>query len=143
MNEKPTSPSRRDFLQRTGVAGAAALLPVGVALAGQHGVTERPMTQGAPLGHAHDAKLRPQAFYLLPTGAITPRGWLRRQLEIQAAGLGGHLDETWPDVGPDSGWLGGKGESWERGPYFLDGLVPLAWQLDSDELKAKALRFLD
>jgi DUF1680 family protein len=64
-------------------------------------------------------------------------------LEIQANGLGGHLDETWADVGPDSGWLGGKGESWERGPYFLDGLIPLAWTLDDDRLKAKAQRFVD
>ena len=84
-----------------------------------------------------------QPFQLLPTGAIKPAGWLRRQLQIQADGLGGHLDETWPDVGPDSGWLGGKGESWERGPYFLDGLLPLAWQLDSEPLKAKAQRFID
>ena len=28
-----------------------------------------------------------------------------------------HLDETWADVGPNSGWLGGTGELWERGPY--------------------------
>ena len=84
-----------------------------------------------------------QPFQLLPTGAIKPAGWLRRQLQIQADGLGGHLDETWPDVGPDSGWLGGKGESWERGPYFLDGLLPLAWQVDSEPLKAKVRRFID
>ncbi len=57
--------------------------------------------------------------------------------------MGGHLDEFWPDVGPNSGWRGGTGESWERGPYFLDGLVPLAWQLDDPTLKAKAMRFID
>jgi len=64
-------------------------------------------------------------------------------LEIQANGLGGHLDETWADVGPNSGWLGGTGESWERGPYFLDGLVPLAYQLDNAPLKAKAQKYID
>jgi hypothetical protein len=64
-------------------------------------------------------------------------------LRIQADGLGGHLDEFWPDVGSNSGWLGGTGESWERGPYFIDGLIPLAWQLNDDVLKAKSLRFIE
>jgi len=64
-------------------------------------------------------------------------------LEVQANSLSGHLDETWADVGPDSGWLGGKGESWERGPYYLDGLIPLAWQLDDTRLKTKAQKYID
>ena len=68
---------------------------------------------------------------------------MRAQLGIQADGLGGHLDETWADVGPNSGWLGGTGESWERGPYFLDGLVPLAYLLDDARLKAKAQKYID
>ncbi|MGA2200633.1 MAG: beta-L-arabinofuranosidase domain-containing protein [Terriglobales bacterium] len=89
------------------------------------------------------APLQQNAFYPLPLGAILPAGWLRRQLQVQANGLGGHLDEVWSDVGPASGWLGGTGESWERGPYFLDGLVPLAHLLDDARLKAKAQRFID
>ena len=87
--------------------------------------------------------LASNAFYILPLGSIRPTGWLRDQLLIQANGLGGHLDETWADVGPNSEWLGGTGESWERGPYFLDGLVPLAYQLDDARLKAKAQKFID
>lgn len=89
------------------------------------------------------APLQTGAFNLLPLGSIRPVGWLRDQMLIQANGLGGHLDETWPDVGPNSGWLGGTGESWERGPYFLDGLVPLAWQLDDARLKSKAQKYID
>jgi len=89
------------------------------------------------------APLAPSRFYPLSGGSIHPRGWLLEQLHIQANGLSGHLDETWQDVGPNSGWLGGTGESWERGPYFLDGLVPLAWLLDDARLKAKAQRFID
>ena len=88
-------------------------------------------------------ELRPNAFQLLPLGALRPTGWLVRQLRIQADGLGGHLDEFWPDVGPNSGWLGGSGESWERGPYFLDGLLPLAWLLDDATLKTKAMKFIN
>jgi hypothetical protein len=89
------------------------------------------------------APLAPNAFYPLPLGTVRPTGWLRAQLELQANSLSGHLDETWADVGPNSGWLGGKGESWERGPYFLDGLVPLAHLLDDQRLKAKAQKYLD
>ena len=89
------------------------------------------------------APLAPNAFHLLPLGSVRPAGWLREQLTIQANGLGGHLDETWADVGPNSGWLGGTGESWERGPYFLDGLFPLAVQLDDAKLKAKAQKYID
>ena len=44
-------------------------------------------------------------------------------------GLTGHLDEFWPDVAR-SQWIGGNAEGWERGPYWLDGLIPLAVLLD-------------
>jgi len=87
--------------------------------------------------------LYPTAFMALPLGAIKPQGWLRDQLRVQAGGLSGHLDEIWPDVGLNSGWLGGDGESWERGPYYCDGLVPLAYVLDDATLIGKAQRWMD
>jgi len=89
------------------------------------------------------APLQKNKFNPLPLGAIEPRGWLRQQLEAQAHGLSGHLDEFWKDVGDNSGWLGGTGESWERGPYYLDGLLPLAYQLGDSALIAKAKRWVD
>lgn len=92
---------------------------------------------------ANRAPLQPNAFNPLPLGAIEPRGWLRAQLQLQADGLTGHLDEFWNDVGSNSGWLGGTGESWERGPYYLDGLLPLAYQLKNPKLIAKAQRWVE
>lgn len=83
------------------------------------------------------------AFYPLPLTSIQPKGWLKRQLRIQADGLSGHLDEVWSDVGPNSAWLGGTGEAWERGPYFLDGLVPLAYLLDDPTLKTKVEKWVN
>lgn len=80
--------------------------------------------------------LLPLALHPLALGAIRPTGWLRQQLQIQANGLSGHLDEFWPDVAR-SAWIGGDAEGWERGPYWLDGVVPLAYLLDDERLKAK------
>lgn len=86
--------------------------------------------------------LAPSAFYPLPLTAVKPRGWLRRQLQIQADGLTGHLDEFWPDLNANSAWLGGTGEGWERGPYYMDGLIPLAYLLNDPKLVAKAKKWV-
>jgi uncharacterized protein len=89
------------------------------------------------------APLAEGAFYRLPLGAVKPRGWLLDQLRIQSEGITGHLDEFWPDVGSNSAWLGGSGEGWERGPYYLDGLVPLAYLLDDPRLIAKIYPWME
>jgi hypothetical protein len=82
-------------------------------------------------------------FKALPLGSVKPMGWLRSQLEIQADGFTGHLDEQWADVGPNNGWLGGNGDSWERGPYYLDGLVPLAYLLENQKLIEKVQPWIE
>lgn len=89
------------------------------------------------------APLRPQAFTPLPLGAVKPRGWLLSQCRLQAAGLTGHLEEFWPDLGPNNMWLGGDREGWERAPYYLDGLVPLAYVLEDRRLQGMASRWLE
>ena len=90
------------------------------------------------------APLEEIRFAELPLGAIEARGWLQEQLQRQADGLTGHLDQVYPQVmGPSNAWLGGDGDAWERGPYWVDGLLPLAYQLGDSALKEKALRWVE
>ncbi|HEV7993646.1 MAG TPA: beta-L-arabinofuranosidase domain-containing protein [Gemmatimonadaceae bacterium] len=113
--------------------GAAPLIDTPLANAGAAGVA--PVFSRAPLAKVPYASL--------PPGAVRPAGWLHEQLRIMADGMTGHLDEVYPNVGKDNGWLGGDGDSWERGPYWLDGLVPLAHILGDEKLIAKAKPWIE
>ncbi len=85
-----------------------------------------------------------QPYTALSLGSIKPKGWLLEMLEIQKEGLTGNLDSIYEVVcGSNNGWLGGTGDGWERGPYWLDGLVPLAYILDDEHLKAKAQKWIE
>ena len=81
-------------------------------------------------------------FVALPLGAVKPAGWLKDQLTIQANGLTGHLDEFWESLF-NSAWKGGTGDAWERGPYYLDGLVPLAYVLEDPRLIEKVKAWIE
>jgi DUF1680 family protein len=92
----------------------------------------------------NQAPLVIQPYTALPLGAIKPQGWLLTMLELQKEGLTGHLDSIYALVcGDNNGWLGGSGDGWERGPYWLDGLVPLAYILDDQALKDKAQKWIE
>ncbi len=81
-------------------------------------------------------------YEFLTTKEISPEGWLRRQLELEADGLCGNLDRVWPDV-KDSKWIGGEREGWERVPYWLDGFIPLAFLLDNNDMISRAKYYID
>lgn len=92
---------------------------------------------------ANREPLMPSGLIPLPLGAVKPAGWLKDQLTVQANGLTGHLDEFWPSL-KDSAWKGQEnGEAWERGPYYLDGLVPLAYVLDDPGLIDKVKGWME
>ena len=128
--------NRREFLNQVAAGTAAMTIPLTAAPG------SAPSGASASFSAVAAPGLAEPAFRPLPLGSIRPRGWLLRQLRIQADGLTGHLDEFWPDVG-QSQWFGGKAEGWERAPYWLDGVIPLAWTLDDPVLKAKASKYVE
>jgi DUF1680 family protein len=92
----------------------------------------------APAYVYNRAPLYQKTYTTLPLGAITPQGWLRTVLVQQKNGATGQLDKLYPLVmNQRNGWLGGDGDQWERGPYWIDGLLPLAYLLKDRELIAK------
>lgn len=133
----PSNLSRRQFVKHLGMAGMVrTAVPAFSAMS-------KTLARDEASDNVCKSRVHSGVFQSLPLGSIKPLGWLKAQLQIQAKSLSGHLDEVWPDVGPTSGWLGGPGESWERGPYYLDGLIPLAYLLDDERLKAKAQSFVE
>jgi hypothetical protein len=135
--------ARRSFLSQLSLAGLASCLRLDRIVACTYSSTDGQAPGTSKPAASSHALPSHGVFELLPLGSVRPSGWLKNQLRIQADGLSGHLGETWADVGPNSGWLGGTGESWERGPYYLDGLLPLAYLLEDERLKAAAQRFID
>lgn len=90
------------------------------------------------------APLISKPYTEIPLGQIKPEGWLKDQLVRMKNGMTGHLDSLYPEVmGPRNGWLGGDGDQWERGPYWIDGLMPLAYILDDQMLKNKVQPWIE
>lgn len=78
----------------------------------------------------------------LPLGAVKPKGYLLTQCNLQAKNITGNM-ENYPEFSAKSGWLGGDGESWERGTYYTRGLVALAYTLNDDCLITKARKWIN
>lgn len=90
------------------------------------------------------APLRQNPYIELPLGAIRPQGWLKEILIKQKNGATGNLDKLYPLVMNNrNGWLGGDGDQWERGPYWIDGLLPLAYILNDKDLIAKTKPWIE
>jgi len=108
-----------------------------------------PGSSVAQSGGAYDFNRKPlkqDTYVQLPLGSIKAKGWLLKQLEQQRDGATGHAEALYPEdgnLGKGSDWLGGSEPGWERVPYYLKGLVALAYTLDDAGLKAKAQKYID
>lgn len=82
--------------------------------------------------------LLPSPLIKLPIGSIEPKGWLRKQLDLQADGFFGHLPELSRFlIKENNPWLSPKGEGekfWEEVPYWLKGYGDLAYVLGDKKM---------
>jgi len=91
--------------------------------------------------------LAPSPFVKLPIGAISPKGWLRHQLELEADGMTGHLSELskWCKA-EGNAWLSPKGEGhsgWEELPYWLKGYGDLGYVLKDEHIIKEARKWIE
>ncbi|KAJ7754451.1 hypothetical protein B0H16DRAFT_1542388 [Mycena metata] len=92
------------------------------------------------------ASLLPPLFQKIPTGSIKPTGWALNQAQIQADGLAGHLRDFDAYVN-GSIWVEGGSieysEMHESAPYWFNGMVSLAFQLQDQRIMGQVREFLD
>ncbi|MBI1177525.1 transcriptional initiation protein Tat [bacterium] len=93
------------------------------------------------------APLEAAPFIKLPIGSITPKGWLREQLELEANGMTGHLMEISPWLNFEkSSWTKADGSGnfgWEEMPYWLKGFGDLGYVLKDERIIAEAKKWID
>jgi hypothetical protein len=102
---------------------------------------------GAALYTANREPLARSPFVKLPIGAITPKGWLRHQLELEKNGMTGHLEELskWCKFDGNA-WASpeGKGHSgWEELPYWLKGYGDLGYVLKDETIIKEARKWIE
>lgn len=127
---------------------AASLLPaLGSLLAGPLAAQSAPFPTppflqaenhpGNPWYPGNRAPLQPSPLIKLPVSAITPQGWLRRQLELDASGMCGNLKELSDFIKDGCAWASPTGEGhngWEEPMYWLRGYGDLAYTLKHPEM---------
>lgn len=107
-----------------------------------------PPTAGAnPHYVTNRAPLQPAPLLKLPIGSITPQGWVRKQLEMEAGGMIGHLEDIskWCNF-TNSAWAteSGKGPNgWEELPYWLKGYGDLGYVLGNQQIIRNARKWID
>lgn len=73
------------------------------------------------------------ALRRLRVGETQPLGWLKRELQLQARGITSQLPLFWHYLN-QSKWMGTGGSEPEQFlPYYLNGLIPLSYQLPEED----------
>jgi hypothetical protein len=115
---------------------------------GQVALVERPVSTSANSFYVGNRPpLAPSPFCKLPIGSISPRGWLRHQLELERDGLTGHLESIspWLDFAK-SAWTDPQGRGsfgWEEMPYWLKGYGDLGYVLQDKGIVAEAKKWIE
>ncbi|MBP0456897.1 beta-L-arabinofuranosidase domain-containing protein [Streptomyces montanisoli] len=124
---------RRSFLNRTAAVASGAALAGSVHLPAASAATPagpvHTRKDGAgPQYVANKAPLTREPFLRLPPGSITPKGWLRAQLDLQIKGLNGRMPDVSDYLGlTTSGWSVPDKPGWEELPYWLRGFGDLGY----------------
>ena len=141
----------RRSLGACGCAAALAAILTQISASGQEDavkVVEVPATSVANAAYTSNrAPLAPSPFLKLPIGSIVPRDWLRHQLELEAEGMTGRLEEIseWCRF-ENSAWASpeGKGKfGWEELPYWLKGYGDLGYVLKDEKIAKEARRWIE
>ncbi len=129
-------------------AAVICLCAFGSSALGQVTMVEQPALNSTNSFYVGNrAPLSPSPFFKLPIGAITPRGWLRHQLELERDGMTGHLEQIspWLDFNRSS-WADklGRGKfGWEELPYWLKGYGDLGYVLKDPTIQEEAKKWID
>jgi len=111
-------------------------------------IVERPSTASANDFYAGNRPpLAPSPFMKLPIGAIKPKGWVHRMLELEAEGFTGHLLEISGFLKKEgNAWLSPAGEGhspWEEMPYWLKSFANLGYVLGDERIITESRQWID
>lgn len=109
---------------------------------------ERPSTSVTNSYYISNKKpLQPLVFIKLPVGAIKPKGWILKYLELQRDGLTGKLGEisAWLEK-KNNAWYSGTGKGdhgWEEVPYWLKGYGDMGYILNDQSIIKETKSWLE
>ncbi len=111
-------------------------------------VVERPPASGRNECYVGNREpLQPDRLIKLPIRSITPKGWLYKQLRLQADGFHGHLGEISGFLKKENNaWLSPKGlgeHGWEEVPYWLKGFSNCGYVLRDERMIREARIWLE